>query len=56
MNDVLGSVIRTIQDENYRNLMHIVCSYTSGYFSIYDDEYEHVHYDDNDYYHVLHDI
>ena len=34
--------------------MHIVCSYTSGYFPIYDDEYGRVHYDDDD--HVSHDI
>ena len=35
--------------------MHIVCSYTSGYFLIYDDEYERVHYD-GDEHHALHDI
>ena len=28
--------------------MHIVCSYTLGYFSVYDDEYGLVHYDDDD--------
>ena len=32
--------------------MHFVCSYTSSYFSIYDDEYGHVYYDDdNDHHH-----
>ena len=48
--------------------MHIVCSYTSGYFLIYDDEYgcvhynndddEYgcVHYNDDDDDHALHDI
>ena len=35
--------------------MHFVCSYTSGYFPIYDDEYEHVYYDDDDDGHALHD-
>ena len=35
--------------------MHIVCSYTSSYFLIYDDEYIRVHYDDDDN-HVSHDI
>ena len=36
--------------------MHVVYSYTSGYFSIYDDEYGRVHYDDyDDDDHVLHD-
>ena len=35
-----------------RDLMHFVCSYTSGYFPIYDYKYEHVHYDDD---HVSHD-
>ena len=35
--------------------MHIVCLYTLGYFSIYDDEYELVHCDD-DGDHVLHNI
>ena len=35
--------------------MHIVYSFTLRYFPFYDDEYEHIHYDDdND--HVLHDI
>ena len=28
--------------------MHFVCTYTSGYFSIYDDEYEREYYADND--------
>ena len=28
--------------------MHIVCSFTSGYFSIYNDEYGHVHFGDDD--------
>ena len=36
--------------------MHIVCSYTSGYFSIYDDGYGCVHYDDYRYHHALYDI
>ena len=36
--------------------MHIVYSFTSGYFLIYDDEYECVRYDDDDHHHVLHDI
>ena len=35
--------------------MHIMCSYTSSYFSIYDDECSHVHYDD-DHHHASHDI
>ena len=35
--------------------MHIVGSFTSGYFSFYDDEYEFVHYNDDDD-HVWHDI
>ena len=39
--------------KNYRDLMHFVCLYTSGYFPIYDDEYERVHYDDN--HHATHD-
>ena len=34
--------------------MHIVYSYISSYFPICDDEYERVHYDDDD--HALHDI
>ena len=34
--------------------MYIVCSYTSGYFPIYDDEYRHLYYDDN-HHHVSHD-
>ena len=28
--------------------MHFVCTYTSGYFPIYDDEYGHIYYDDHD--------
>ena len=37
--------------------MHIVCSFTLGYFSFYDDEYERVHYNDDDEDHrALHDI
>ena len=32
----------------------ILCSYTLGYFSIYDDEYGHVHYDDDDEYGRVH--
>ena len=38
------------------DLMHIVYSFTSGYFPFY-DEYEHIHYDDDDDddYHVSHD-
>ena len=36
--------------------MHVVCSYTSGYFFIYDDEYEWVDYDNDDDYHASHDI
>lgn len=35
--------------------MHFVCSYTFGYFSVYDDEYGRVHYDDNGG-HASHDI
>ena len=35
--------------------MYIACSYTTGYFSIYDDEYERVDYDDYDD-HASHDI
>ena len=31
------------------------CTYTSGYFSIYDDEYRCVHNDDNDDDHASHD-
>ena len=27
--------------------MHIVCSFTSSYFSIYDDEYKRVHYNND---------
>ena len=34
--------------KNYRDLMSFVCLYTSGYFPIYEDKYEHVHYDDDD--------
>ena len=34
--------------------MHFVCTYTSGYFPIYDNEYGRVCYDDDDD-HVLHD-
>ena len=34
--------------------MHFVCTCTSSYFPIYDDEYGHIHYDDDD--HALHDI
>ena len=33
--------------------MHFVCTYTLWYFSIYDDEYGRVHYDDDD--HVSHE-
>lgn len=36
--------------------MHIVYSFTSSYFSFYDNEYEHVHYNDDDDDHALHDI
>ena len=37
--------------------MHIICSFTLGCFPFYDDEYERVHYDDNDNdNHALHDI
>jgi len=36
--------------------MHSVCSFTSGYFLIYDYEYEHVRYVDDCLHHVLHDI
>ena len=28
--------------------MHIVCAYTLCYFSIYDNKYRQVHYDDDD--------
>ena len=35
--------------------MHIVCSYTSGYFPIYRDEYGRVNYDGDNDDHVLHD-
>ena len=35
--------------------MHTVCSYTSDYFPIYDDEYGHIQYDDDDEHHVSHD-
>ena len=34
--------------------MHFVCTYTSGYFLIYGDEYARVHYDD-DHHHASHD-
>ena len=33
--------------------MHFVCTYTSGYFPIYDDEYGRVHYDD-EHHHASH--
>ena len=36
--------------------MHIVRSYTSAYFLIYDDEYGCLHYNDDDDDHALHDI
>ena len=36
--------------------MHILCSFTLGYFLFYDDEYGCVHYDDDDHHHALHDI
>ena len=36
--------------------MHIVGSFTSGYFPFYDDEYGRVHYDDDDDNHALLDI
>ena len=36
--------------------MHIVCSFTSGYFSLYDDEYGRIHDDDDHHHHALHDI
>ena len=39
------------RDENYWDLMHFVCTYTSDYFPIYDDEYGLVHYDDDDHHH-----
>ena len=42
------------KNENYIDLMHYACSYKSGYFPIYDDEYERVHYDDDED-HVSHD-
>ena len=32
-----------------------MCLFTSGYFSIYDDEYERVYYDDDHNHHALHD-
>ena len=35
--------------------MYNVCSFTSGYFSFYDDEYKRVQYDDDDHHHALHD-
>ena len=35
--------------------MHFVCSYTFGYFPIYDDVYGCVHYDDDDHHHASHD-
>ena len=41
--------------KNHRDLMHFVCLYTSGYSSIYDDEYECVHYDDDGGDHASHD-
>ena len=57
MHDLQGCDIRIISDYNYRNLMCIVCSFTSAYFLIYDDEYRGVHYDDDDdHHHALHDI
>ena len=28
--------------------MHFVCSYTSGYFPIYGDEYRRIYYDNDD--------
>ena len=34
------------------NLMHFVCTYTSGYFCIYDNAYGRVQYDDD---HASHD-
>ena len=40
--------------KNYRDLMSLVCLYISGYFPIYEDEYERVHYDD-DHHHASHD-
>ena len=36
--------------------MHIKCSFTWGYFSIYDDEFGRIHYDDDDHHHAMHDI
>ena len=54
MNNVYGRII-IIEDENYRVLMHIACSFTSCYFPIYDNEYGRVHYDDDDD-RALHDI
>ena len=38
---------RFFEDENYRKRLDFVCSYTSGYFPIYDDEYGRVYYDDD---------
>ena len=36
--------------------MHCVCTYTSGFFFIYDNEYRRVHYDnDHHHHHVSHD-
>ena len=35
--------------------MHLMCSYSSGYIPIYDDEYRRVDYVDDDDGHVLHD-
>ena len=56
MSRMCGVVLhKWFKDENYKNLMHIVCSFTLGYFPFYDDEYGRVHYDDNDH-HALHDI
>ena len=40
--------------KNYGDLVHFVCTYTSDYFPIYDDEYGHVHYDDH-HHHASHD-
>ena len=36
--------------------MDIVCSYTSDYFPIYDDDYKRVHYDEDGDDQTLHDI
>ena len=35
--------------------MQFLCTYKSDYFSIYDDQYECIHYDD-DKHHASHDI